>query len=61
MASGGKRMQINTRERLVSTDHNRLQAFASAERAEFARFLMAYGATEGGWGSSWSKRAPCSA
>ncbi len=46
MSSGGKRMVLNTRERIVSTDHNRLQAFADASRAEATRFLMLATSTE---------------
>lgn len=38
MASGGKQMIVNTQERAVSTDINRLQAFAAFDRAEIARF-----------------------
>jgi hypothetical protein len=37
MSSGHKRMQINTRERAISTDVNRLQSFIAAQRAEHLR------------------------
>jgi hypothetical protein len=40
MASGPKRLQINTRERAVSTDINRIQAFASAGLADFLRIWL---------------------
>lgn len=41
MSSGHKRMQSNTRERLVSNDFNRLQSFIAADRALFhRRFFM---------------------
>lgn len=39
MPSGQKRMVHNTRERLVSTDHNREQAFLGAHIAEFVRWM----------------------
>lgn len=48
MASGNKRMVLNTRERLVSTDHNRLQAFAGEHVAEIFRYMSTYLAGEGG-------------
>jgi hypothetical protein len=38
MPSGGKQLQINSQERAVSTDINRLQLFAGYDRAELARF-----------------------
>lgn len=40
MASGKKEMIINTQERAVSTDVNRLQKFSNADEAEFARYYM---------------------
>lgn len=40
MASGRKTMKINTQERAVSTDINRLQAFAAADLAEMFRYWM---------------------
>lgn len=39
MSSGGKQLKINTRERLISNDHNRLQAFVDAELSEVLRRL----------------------
>lgn len=40
MASGFKRMQINTQERAVSTDINRLQKFQGKDLAEMMRYWM---------------------
>jgi hypothetical protein len=40
MASGKKVMVMNTLERAVSTDINRLQSFANKDQAEAIRFLM---------------------
>jgi hypothetical protein len=40
MASGDKTMVINTQERAISPDINRLQAFASKDRAELLRYLL---------------------
>jgi hypothetical protein len=40
MSGGNRRMQLNTRERLVSQDHNRLQAFEAYDAAEVARRLQ---------------------
>jgi len=40
MGSGMKRMIINTQERAISPDINRLQAFAGKGNAEFLRYLM---------------------
>ncbi len=40
MGSGRKELQINTQERAISTDINRLQKFASADSAEFFRYMM---------------------
>jgi len=40
MASGMKKMVINTQERAISPDINRLQDFKAADSAEFARYLM---------------------
>ncbi len=40
MPSGIKRLIMNTRERAVSTDINRMQAMAAGEVAEGARYLM---------------------
>lgn len=40
MASGQKRVVLNTRERLVSNDFNRLQDFVAASRAELMRSLF---------------------
>lgn len=40
MASGTKKMIVNTRERAVSTDINRLQAFAGAGLADFLRVWL---------------------
>ncbi|HOA00815.1 MAG TPA: hypothetical protein PKI27_00755 [Dermatophilaceae bacterium] len=37
MSSGHRRMQYNTRERLISTDFNREQAFIAADRSAFHR------------------------
>lgn len=48
MASGNKRMKINTRERLVSTDHNRLQAFEGAQVAEIMRWMLTAFSSETG-------------
>jgi hypothetical protein len=40
MGSGNKRMVINPRERAVSSDINRLQAFAAADMAELFRQML---------------------
>ena len=40
MSSGGKSLVINSQERAVSTDINRLQLFSSYDRAELYRFMM---------------------
>lgn len=40
MPSGNKRMQINSRERVLSTDVNRLQSFISRDMAEVLRFAL---------------------
>jgi hypothetical protein len=40
MASGGKEMVTNTQERAISTDQNRSQKFANADRAEAWRYLL---------------------
>jgi hypothetical protein len=40
MPSGGKTLVINTQERAVSTDINRLQSFANANDAEVSRWAM---------------------
>ena len=40
MSSGAKRMVINTQERAISPDINRLQSFAARVPAEFFRYLM---------------------
>lgn len=40
MSSGFKEVQINTQERAVSTDINRLQKFRNADTAELFRYLM---------------------
>lgn len=40
MASGNKELVVNTRERAVSVDINRLQKFRNADSAEFNRYLM---------------------
>ena len=40
MASGRKQMVINTQERAISPDVNRLQAFAAKDDAELWRYLM---------------------
>lgn len=40
MPSGGKELVFNTRERAVSSDNNRAQAFADADRGELLRWLM---------------------
>lgn len=40
MPSGGRRMVINTQERAVSTDINRLQQFLGKDRAELWRYLI---------------------
>lgn len=39
MSSGGRRIVNNTRERLISSDFNRLQAFQEAERSELLNAL----------------------
>jgi len=39
-ASSNRSMVLNTRERLVSTDHNRLQQFLGTDLAEIARFAL---------------------
>lgn len=44
--SSGKSMIINTRERAVSTDINRLQSFAAADVAEMFRYLLIAKTTE---------------
>lgn len=41
MSSGRRTMVINTQERAVSTDINRLQAFAARDEAELLRYLLA--------------------
>lgn len=41
MASGRHEMLINTQERAVSTDINRLQKFSNADTAEFWRLILA--------------------
>ncbi len=38
MSSGQKLMVLNTRERVLSTDHNRLQSFIACDRSQLARF-----------------------
>ncbi len=51
MTQTGRRMVLNSRERIISTDHNRLQSFADAALAETLRFAfdaVASGATAGG-------------
>lgn len=40
MSSGYKEMQVNTQERAISTDINRLQRFAHADVAEMWRFMI---------------------
>ncbi len=40
MSSGQKTLVMNTRERALSTDINRLQAFAARDRAQLARFFF---------------------
>lgn len=40
MSSGNRRLRINTQERAVSSDINRLQQFANQDEAELFRFLM---------------------
>jgi hypothetical protein len=40
MSDGNKRMKINTLERAVSTDIDRMQAFAATDRAEILRRLL---------------------
>lgn len=45
MSGGNQNLVFNTRERLVSSDHNRTQAFAARERAEIWRMLQAVGRT----------------
>lgn len=40
MASGNRRIRINTQERAVSTDINRLQAFQNADMAEIFRAML---------------------
>lgn len=40
MSSGNKQMVLNTRERLVSDDHNRLQAFIGADLASVLSHLL---------------------
>lgn len=40
MGSGGRELQINTRERPVSNDHNRMQAIARAHLAELLRWMI---------------------
>jgi hypothetical protein len=40
MASGFRRMRINTQERAVSVDINRLQTFAGQDSAELHRYLL---------------------
>ena len=40
MSSGEKRIQLNTRERVVSNDHNRLQAFIAADISAFNRRMF---------------------
>ena len=42
MSSGRRQIVINTQERAVSTDINRLQAFASAEEQEVLRHLLSF-------------------
>lgn len=39
MSSGQKTLVMNTRERALSTDINRLQAFTARDRAQYARFF----------------------
>ncbi len=46
MASGQRRIRINTQERAVSSDINRLQQFANQEFAEFHRYLLNVGTSE---------------
>lgn len=48
MASGQKRMQLNTRERVISTDHNRLQSFLGAHVSEMLRWMTLAAMAEGG-------------
>ena len=48
MASGQKRMVINTREKIISTDINRLQAFIGTQDAEELRWMLLAPADEGG-------------
>lgn len=51
MTQAGQRMILNTRERIISTDHNRLQAFADRNEGEAARFgidAVGQGANAGG-------------
>lgn len=54
MPSGNRRIQHNTRERVVSSDPNRLQAVLSADIAEVLRYLVASSseATAGGVATS---------
>lgn len=40
MSGGNKSLVLNTRERIVSSDHNRLQAFSAYERAELLRYQL---------------------
>lgn len=40
MSSGGKQMIFNTRERVISQDHNRAERFEAADRAELIRRLV---------------------
>ncbi len=40
MSSGNRRLRINTQERAVSSDINRLQQFANQDSAEMARYLL---------------------
>lgn len=40
MASGNRRLEVNTRERAISNDINRLQSFAAADRSAWNRRLM---------------------
>lgn len=46
--SGNKREILNTRERVVSTDWNRMQQFIAAGGAEALRWMMSAQSTEGG-------------
>lgn len=44
MSSGWRKIQLNTNERLVSSDHNRLQTFAGQDHAELLLYMLsAYG------------------